>query len=172
MTRKTPNRLDGCIFVVGVSCIVWAIAGILFFSALRMFSTGQFEIQIAGDSEQLTLTDSAGGSITQAKTFFGWARSNGTGVRIDGACLSACTIGLGFPNVCWSARAVFLFHRGHTPVISALGPDYDATGDMVRYIPEPVLDALPPWREWTVEYRPSQTLTGARVAELMGVETC
>lgn len=175
MTRKTPNRLDGCIFVVGVSCIVWALAGILFFSALRMFSTGQlaqFDVRIAGDTDSLDLTYSSGGGLHQTRTFFAWTQINRTRVRITGLCPSSCTIGLGFDNVCWTSQAVFFFHRGHTPLLSALGPDYDATGDMVRYIPEPVLDALPPWREWTVEYRPSQTLTGARVAELMGVETC
>ncbi len=90
--------------------------------------------------------------------------------RLDGACISACTIFLGVKNVCVTPSANLWFHAASSP----------GTGDTSALGSLEVLSHYPPRvREWAIRTRALETvdlndakrLTGEQLV-IMGVAAC
>ena len=150
------------VFVIIVSLLGWSLLFLLVASFSSAFAEG-FSFNVTGNQREIIVRDSTGGSINQAEAFFDLMADNGTRVRIEGTCASACTLALGYPNVCWSPRARFLFHRG----TSSMGDHDRATYQMVQHLPDPVLNALPHWSEWGLDYNHDRVLTGRQASDVL-----
>lgn len=165
--KDSPDTRDGCLLIVGVSFIAWVLAAMLLAALWIERAAAQgFHIEYVETEYAIEITNSRGGDIQQAITFFA---NLDKPARVTGNCLSSCTMVLGLvEEVCWSPTAAFLFHAGHYEGLSA----EQVTGMMTMFIPARVLDALPDWREWSAEYTPPQTLTARQMSRVLGKEPC
>lgn len=114
-----------------------------------------------------------GGDLNQRVVQVEQMRAAGTPVRIEGLCVSACTLYLGLPNACVSPGAALGFHgpRTRLPGIPLPAADFERlTQVMANYYPGAI-------REWFMrEARMLNTsdyyvLTG-RQAISMGARQC
>lgn len=92
---------------------------------------------------------SRGGGVTATAMDLGNRRIAGETLRIDGDCLSACTLALMdilAGTVCWTDRARFLFHAAH---VNGTKND-DATAQFAAALPAAIRNRLPDAAEWRV----------------------
>ena len=145
-----------------LSIMGWAVIALVLVSIGQAWGQG-FSFHVTGNQNQIVLRQSLGGNISKAQQFFQLMQSNGTSVRITGTCASACTLALSYQNTCWTPRTRFLFHRGTSP-----DGDHDrATLQMVEALPVQIIEHLPDWRSWPLEYRQDRVLTGREAANLL-----
>lgn len=84
-----------------------------------------------------------GGDVEQRIAQIETLRANGTVVRIEGTCVSACTLYLGLPNACVVATAQLGFHGPRTSIPGLPLPreDFDrVTSMMATYYPGKIHD--------------------------------
>ena len=113
-----------------------------------------------------------GGDVEQRIRQVEQMRRAGTGVRIEGTCVSACTLYLGLPNACVSATAQLGFHgpRTRIPGLPLPRADFDReSGRIARYYPGPIRSwYMAQGRMVTESY---YTLSGTQAAA-MGAHLC
>ena len=101
------------------------------------------------DGQTLVVAYSKGGGVFATARDLGERLIAGEQVRIEGECLSACTLAL-MPilqsAVCWTDGATFLFHAAHVN-----GRKHDAqTASNYSALPPEIQGMLPPPGEWSV----------------------
>ena len=92
---------------------------------------------------------SGGGGVMATAIDLGNRMRAGDALRIDGDCLSACTLALMdvvAPAVCWTDRTRFLFHAAHVNGRKNDG----ATARFAAALPAAIQSKLPPPAEWSV----------------------
>lgn len=110
-----------------------------------------------------------GGSVADRMQQIERIERSGHQFRIDGMCISACTMYLGLRNVCVAPRTVLGFHssyvqQGFTPVPSKYG-----NAVLLSYYPEKI-------RKWVVEKKAFDSLDltpmTAEEAWDLGIKRC
>ena len=101
------------------------------------------------DGQTLVVAYSKGGGVFATARDLGERLIAGEQVRIEGECLSACTLALMdvvAPSICWTGDARFLFHAAHVN-----GKKHDAqTATNYSALPPEIQGMLPPPGEWDV----------------------
>lgn len=85
----------------------------------------------------ITIDDDFGGSVYTYDMWYKRVKESGVPVRIEGVCISACTLVLSLPaeQVCVANTASFGFHLAGT----SEGPDPEFTQALIRrYYPAPI----------------------------------
>jgi hypothetical protein len=85
----------------------------------------------------ITIDDDFGGSVYTYDMWYKRVKESGVPVRIEGVCISACTLVLSLPpeQVCVASSASFGFHLAS----NANGPDPEFTQALIRrYYPAPI----------------------------------
>jgi hypothetical protein len=91
------------------------------------------------------ITKNLGGSIIEHYDMFTAWRMRGDKVRVEGLCISACTMVLGLipaPHVCASTFASFGFHSAYAKTSMGRVPVKDGSSIMWQTYPELVREAL------------------------------
>ncbi len=99
-------------------------------------------------------------------------RQNGTEVRIEGTCVSACTLYLGLPNSCVTAGAILGFHgpRTRTAGLPLPREDFDRlSAVMAGYYPRQIRQWF--WSEARMVTQSYFTISGRQAAK-MGARLC
>ena len=113
-----------------------------------------------------------GGDVEQRIRQVEKLRAVGTEVRIEGACVSACTLYLGLPNSCVTAKAQLGFHgpRTRIPGLPLPREDFDRISSiMATYSPGQIRSwYMSEARMITESY---YTISGAQAVE-MGAHLC
>ena len=142
------------------------------FSVVLIWTAMTFSTAVyAGGGVQIIRYD-MGGSVEQRIHEVEKLRANGTWVRIEGTCISACTLYLGLTNSCVAPTARLGFHGPRTQIVGIPMPrkDFDRESRrMATYYPSQI-------RRWfmsearmiTHDY---YTITGAQAAA-MGARLC
>ena len=79
---------------------------------------------VAPASAAMRISEDRGGQIGHYLQAFAMLRSSGERVVVDGNCLSACTLVLGFiprNRICATSRARFGFHAAWMPDVDGIG---------------------------------------------------
>lgn len=121
------------------------------------------------DGNVLTVAYSSGGNDLATLADLLNRHLAGEPIRIDGDCLSACTLALMdvlAGTVCWTERTRFLFHAAHVNG----GKDEAATERFASALPAPVRNALPHPAEWRVDRW--HELTGKQAHAALGRGYC
>lgn len=145
---------------VGVTVLVLVVG--LMSAAAGIFS--------ARSSMSIRITDDNGGLVDDYIRFYERLRLSRVQVRIEGACISACTIVLSLPKsqVCITPEARLGFHLAHNVATNAPMPE--ATDDMIReYYPSIV-------QRWIKEHGPLKSsvtyMTGEEAISLGVLPPC
>lgn len=112
----------------------------------------------------LEIWNSRGGSLDEAEALFNSVEC----IRITGPCMSSCTMALGHPNVCWSDRASFHFHRAKDYLEDGVVDSPQGSLRMYASYPTAIRVAIPV-TEWTDEFT---TLSAETVSALTNTELC
>lgn len=114
----------------------------------------------------------SGGSVEARLTELSKLRTNGTNVRIEGFCASACTLYLGLPHTCVAKAATMGFH-GPTSQYPGIPLPYEAfqrvTQTMADHYPTPLRDWF--MRKGRLETKGLQKFSGAELIK-MGARGC
>ena len=123
-------------------------------------------------AEVVTIREDRGGPVVTYIDHVAQLSKSGAEVRIEGLCLSACTLYLGAKNICIGEEAKLGFHGP----ASAFGgfplpkPEFERlTKQMARHYPKPLRD----WFMSTARYELTDyyVVTGAEAIR-MGVKRC
>ena len=144
--REDPQRAAKGIFRWTLAALALVILLSLFMCSGRAEAQGfHWNGRESNADGCLEIWASRGGSIAEAEALFAAADC----IKITGPCMSACTMALGHPDVCWTDRASFHFHAGWTR------DGWDRTASdagslqMFASYPTEVRRLLPPLTDWT-----------------------
>ena len=70
----------------------------------------------------VVITFDVGGSIEHYASYYADLRERGVPIRIDGYCVSSCTMALASSHVCVTDKAVLGFHSAYMPLFKRFGP--------------------------------------------------
>ena len=146
LARENPGRAARAIRIwTLVAAVVWVLIAFAFCSARAEAQTFHWMGRETNADGCLEIWTSRGGSIAEAEALFDSARC----IKITGPCMSACTMALGHPDVCWTERASFHFHAGWTRNGWDQAPGDSGTLQMFSSYPTEVRVMLPPLTDWT-----------------------
>lgn len=157
------SRRKTVAFIVMVCAIFW-IAVVAAVKAFALSSTMNMRYQDYGN--RVEISDCHGGVISHYERQFRLWEDAGKSVVFRGSVSSACTIGLGFDNVSWTARAQFLFHQGRC----GGEPCERATQEMVSYYPDELLNCLSDPTSWNTRYPRDRSISGAEMTRILNGE--
>ena len=86
----------------------------------------------------VNITNDGGGDIQTYVNKYAALKAQGQSVVISGECASACTIGLGYSNVCFMPGTVLGFHPGYDKILFGwLGYHINAAGTRTMWFSYP-----------------------------------